>query len=65
VVLAAVLGFVLIAALWWLYFDYVVFAAEQHLPELSGYERTLLARDSYSVLYLSLIEGIISVSLGL
>jgi low temperature requirement protein LtrA len=65
VVLAVLLGLVLIAVLWWLYFDYVVFAAEQHLSEVSGHEQTVLARDSYSVLHLLLIGGIIFVALGL
>lgn len=65
VVLAAILAFVLIAVLWWLYFDYVVFAAEQRLAEESGHDLTLLARDSYSVLHLSIIGGIIFVALGL
>jgi low temperature requirement protein LtrA len=65
VVLAVLLGFVLIAVLWWLYFDYVVLAAEQHLTEVSGHEQTALARDSYSVLHLSMIGGIIFVALGL
>lgn len=51
--------------LWWLYFDYVVFAAEQRLAEESGHDLTLLARDSYSVLHLSIIGGIIFVALGL
>jgi low temperature requirement protein LtrA len=65
VIIAAILGFVLIAVLWWLYFDYVVFAAEQRLAEESGHDLTLLARDSYSVLHLSIIGGIIFVALGL
>jgi low temperature requirement protein LtrA len=65
VVLAVLLGFVLIVVLWWLYFDYVVLAAEQHLADVSGHEQTVLARDSYSVLHLSMIGGIIFVALGL
>ncbi|GAA0478744.1 low temperature requirement protein A (plasmid) [Halococcus dombrowskii] len=65
VILATLLAFVLIAVLWWLYFDYVVFAAEQRLAEESGHDLTLLARDSYSVLHLSIIGGIIFVALGL
>jgi low temperature requirement protein LtrA len=65
VVVAALLGFTLIAVLWWLYFDYIIFAAEQHLSGLSGYDRTLLARDSYSVLHLPLIGSIIFLALGL
>jgi low temperature requirement protein LtrA len=65
VVLAVLVGFTLIVALWWLYFDYIILAAGQRLAEVSGHERTLLARDSYSVLHLSLVGSIIFVALGI
>lgn len=42
VVLAALFGIVLIIALWWLYFDYVVLAAERRLAEASGHEQLKL-----------------------
>ncbi|HET7324602.1 MAG TPA: low temperature requirement protein A, partial [Halococcus sp.] len=42
VVLAALCGIVLIMALWWLYFDYVVHAAERRLAQASGHEQTVL-----------------------
>lgn len=65
VVLAVLVGFTLTVALWWLYFDYIVLAAGQKLAEVSGHEQTLLARDSYSVLHLSLVGSIIFVALGI
>lgn len=64
VVLAALVGTILIIALWWLYFDYVVLAAERNLIITSGHERSARARDSYSYLHLPMIAGIIFVALG-
>lgn len=65
VVLAALLGIVLVAALSWLYFDYVTLAAEEHFSATEGYERGVLARDSYAYLHLPIVAGIIFVALGL
>ncbi len=65
VLLAVLLGFTLIVTLWWLYFDYIILAAGQRLAEVSGHDRTLLARDSYSVLHLPIVGSIIFISLGI
>jgi low temperature requirement protein LtrA len=65
VVLAAFIGIVLTIALWWLYFDYVVLAAEQRLAKESGHEQTVLARDSYSYIHLLMVESIIFIALGI
>ncbi len=65
VLLSVLLGFTLIVALWWLYFDYIILAAGQKLAETSGYERTRLARDSYSVLHLPIVGSIIFIALGI
>jgi low temperature requirement protein LtrA len=65
VVLAALLGIVLVIALWWLYFDYVVLAAERTLAEVSGHEQTRRARDSYSYIHLPMVGSIIFVALGI
>ena len=65
VVLAALFGIALIIALWWLYFDYIVLAAERTLAAASGHERTLMARDSYSYIHLSMVGSIIFVALGI
>ena len=64
VVLAAILGMILAAALWWAYFDYVALAAERRLIRAQGHERATLARDSYSYLHLPMVAGIVLVALG-
>jgi low temperature requirement protein LtrA len=65
VVGAALSGIVLVIALWWLYFDYVVLAAERRLASATGEARAALARDSYSYLHLPMVAGIIFVALGI
>jgi low temperature requirement protein LtrA len=64
VVLAAVLGIALAAALWWAYFDLVMLVAGRRLSAAKGEERARLARDSYSYLHLPMVAGIIFVALG-
>ena len=64
VVLAALLGMVVAAGLWWTYFDLVALAAERRLTRARGSERTGLARDSYSYLHLPMVAGIVLVALG-
>ena len=64
VVVAAVLGVALAAALWWAYFDLVMLVAERRLSAAKGEERARLARDSYSYLHLPMVAGIIFVALG-
>jgi low temperature requirement protein LtrA len=66
VVAAAVLGIVVAAALWWLYFDVVARVAERRLARAAvGEEQNRIARDSYSFLHLPMIAGIILVALGM
>jgi len=65
VVGAALFGMVLIIALWWLYFDYIVLAAENRLSKETGTDRTVLARDSYSYIHLLIVGSIIYVALGI
>ncbi len=65
VVLAALLGFVLVATLWWLYFDFITLAAERRFTTAPDHERTVLARDSYSYIHLAIIGGIVFVALGI
>jgi low temperature requirement protein LtrA len=59
VVVAAVLGIALAAALWWAYFDIVMLVAERRLSAAKGEERARLARDAYSYLHLTMVAGII------
>jgi low temperature requirement protein LtrA len=66
VVTAAVLGVVVAAAIWWLYFDVVALVAERRLIKAEvGREQNEIARDSYSLLHFPMIAGIVLLSLGL
>jgi low temperature requirement protein LtrA len=65
VIVAALLGIVVAAALWWSYFDWVAFAIEARLAELTGSARAALARDGYSYLHLPMVAGIVLFALGL
>jgi low temperature requirement protein LtrA len=65
VVLAAVLGVALAAALWWAYFDLVMLDAERRLYAAKGAERATLARDAYPYLHLPMVAGIIFAALGI
>jgi low temperature requirement protein LtrA len=66
VVAAAVLGIVVAASLWWMYFDVIAPISTRRLvaaPE--GRERNRMARDSFSYLHLPMIAGIVLVALGM
>jgi low temperature requirement protein LtrA len=66
VVVAATLGVVVVAGLWWLYFDVVALVAERRLTNAAeGRERNDIARDSYSYLHLPMVAGIVLIALGL
>ena len=64
-ILAAVLGILFVAAMWWVYFDVTALAAERRLARAEGEERTRLARDSYTYLHLPMIAGVVLAALGL
>jgi low temperature requirement protein LtrA len=65
VVVAAVLGIAVAAALWWLYFDVVAMLAERDLARLEGRELNERARDSYSYLHFPMVAGIVLTALGM
>lgn len=66
VIVAAVLGVGLAAALWWAYFDVVALVTEQRVTRaVEGRERNALARDSYSYLHFPMAAGIVLVAVGL
>jgi len=65
VVVAATLGIVVAAALWWLYFDVVALLAERDLVGLEGRELNERARDAYSYLHFPMVAGIVLAALGL
>jgi low temperature requirement protein LtrA len=63
---AAVLGIVLVAELWWIYFDVVAIANVRRLVNAPpGQEQNALARDVYSYLHFPLVAGIVLAAFGL
>jgi low temperature requirement protein LtrA len=65
VIVAALLGIAVVSALWWSYFDWVIFIAQARLAEATGAERATLARDLYSYLHLPMVAGIVLFALGM
>jgi low temperature requirement protein LtrA len=65
VVTAAVLGIVVVTALWWLYFDVAAIFARGRLLQARGFDRARLALDAYNYLHLPLVAGIVLFALGL
>ncbi|TDC73545.1 low temperature requirement protein A, partial [Micromonospora sp. KC606] len=63
-IVAASIGIVLAAALWWLHFDMIGPAARMTLHATLGRARVALARDAYAYLFLPMIAGLILFSLG-
>jgi len=66
VVVAAVVGTVLVAELFLLYFDVVALVAARRLENAEpGRERNEIARDSFSYLHFPMVAGIVLVALGI
>ncbi|WP_347405408.1 low temperature requirement protein A [Micromonospora sp. WMMD980] len=66
VTIAALLGILIVAALWWAYFDTLAFALEQALHQARDRAARLrLTRDVYTFLHLPMIVGTILFALGL
>jgi low temperature requirement protein LtrA len=66
VVVAAVLGVSLAAAMWWTYFDVGSLLAGRRLTELpAGKEQNEMARDAYSFLHFPIVAGVVLAALGL
>jgi low temperature requirement protein LtrA len=66
IVIAAVLGVVIAAALWWAYFDVVAIVAARRLAKApAGRERNEIARDSYSYLHFPMVAGIALIAVGM
>jgi low temperature requirement protein LtrA len=65
VVIAALLGIAVAAALWWSYFDWWTIVAENRIAHAAGAERAALARDMYSYLHLPLVAGIVLFALAM
>jgi low temperature requirement protein LtrA len=64
VIVAALLGMTVAAALWWAYFDVVAPVAERRLRGAEGREQVLMARDSYTYLHLPMVAGIVVFAIG-
>ena len=64
VLLAAALGVVVAASLWWVYFDAALEGVEHRLEALTGRARNTMARDGFSFLHLPLVAGIVLLALG-
>jgi low temperature requirement protein LtrA len=66
VITAGVLGVVVAAAIWWMYFDVVALVSERRLCRApAGKVRNEMARDSYSYLHFPMVAGVILLALGL
>jgi len=66
VVVAAVLGIAIAAALWWTYFDVTAIVAGRRLARAAeGRERNEIARDSYSYLHFPMVAGIALIAVGI
>ena len=66
VIVAAILGMAVAAALWWAYFDVSALVAGRRLAEVeSVFLRNRLARDAYSYLHLPMVAAIVLVALGM
>jgi low temperature requirement protein LtrA len=66
VVVAAVLGILIAATLWWVYFDVTAIVARRRLAQAAeGRERNGIARDSYSYLHFPMLAGIALLAVGL
>ena len=64
IVASAVLGILVVATLWWAYFDIYAVGAQHRLSETSGAARVRLARDYYSYLHLPMIAGVVLFAMG-
>ena len=64
VVVAALLGIAVAAALWWVYFDVVATVAERKLREAELVERARMARDSFTYMHLPMVAGIVVFAFG-
>ena len=63
-IVSALLAVGIVCALWWAYFDVVALVAEQRFREAVGAEQLRVARDSYALLHLPMITGVVLFALG-
>jgi low temperature requirement protein LtrA len=66
VIVAAVVGVALAAAMWWAYFDVVALVAERLLSAAPvGRVQNEQARDAYSLLHFPMVAGVVLIALGM
>src|SRR5688572_23868184 len=65
VILSALLGIVVVSALWWLYFDVAAIIARTRLMQASGLDLHRRALHAYSYLHLPMVAGVVLFALGL
>jgi low temperature requirement protein LtrA len=63
-VVAALLAVGIVCALWWAYFDVVAVVAEERFTAAEGAAQLRMARDSYALLHLPMIAGVVLFALG-
>ena len=61
----ALLGITLAMSLWRTYFNAIAVAAEHRLREVTGDDRTRMARDTFTYLHLPPVVGIVGMAVGL
>ena len=61
---AGTIAIVTIGMLWWAYFDVYALVAERRFHDAVGVEQLRIARDSYALLHLPMIAGIVLFALG-
>ena len=61
---AALLAMAIVCGLWWAYFDVVAIVAERRFREAVGIDQLKIARDSYALLHLPMIVGVVLFALG-
>jgi low temperature requirement protein LtrA len=59
VIVAALLGFVVVASFWLAYFDFFTIRIREVLDERVGEERIALARDVYTYLHFPMVAGVV------
>jgi low temperature requirement protein LtrA len=64
VIVGALLGITVAAALWWVYFDFVALVAERRIRGAPPDEQVRIARDSFTYLHLPMVAGIVVFALG-
>jgi low temperature requirement protein LtrA len=64
VVASGLLAVAIVCALWWAYFDVVAIVAEERFVGAVGGHQLRMARDSYALLHLPMISGIVLFAVG-